>query len=299
MKIFKTKQYLSSRNVRYWETGKNVGKGFVGITCPFCGDHAYSGNNHCGISAEQNRFSCFICTTNGTIVKLIKQLENCSWQDAQKIYNKYSSEADIKIDYGITHPINFHVQEQFEPLSKRHAKYLLGRGFDPYEIENSYHIKSAGLLGKYKLRIIIPFIVNGTIATFTSRTINDKISPKYEHCPQNKSRISPNHCVYNIDSIRKGDKIIICEGVTDVWKMGSGSVALLGKKISAQQMKMIINKQPSKIFVMLDQDAVNEAKKLASVLSIICPVENIELAGGDPGDLSLSDAAALKRELFN
>ena len=46
-------EYLDAKDIAWSPSGsKNVGKDSIGISCPFCGDHTHSGDNHLGIRLD-------------------------------------------------------------------------------------------------------------------------------------------------------------------------------------------------------------------------------------------------------
>ena len=61
---------LQSAGVDYKAIGKNVGKDFINICCPFCGEERF----HCGIHLEFKWFNCFICSRGG------------SWRSLQQVF---------------------------------------------------------------------------------------------------------------------------------------------------------------------------------------------------------------------
>jgi len=104
--------------------------------------------------------------------------------------------------------------------------------------------------------------------------------------------------LYNIDNVRKS--IVVVEGITDVWRIGMGSVAIMGMEFSKEQLALIAKVEVKNVFVMFDSGEVEQKKanRLAMNLSgVVDHVEVIELPEGDPGDLSESDVNHLREEL--
>jgi len=61
--------------------------------------------------------------------------------------------------------------------------------------------------------------------------------------------------------------VVVCEGVTDVWKVGPPAVSLFGKVASAEQQQLLIRHWGhGRLYVLLDADADAEAKKLVGTL---------------------------------
>ena len=55
----------------------------------------------------------------------------------------------------------------------------------------------------------------------------------------------PTQCLYNIDNVKKG-RVVIVEGVTDVWRIGNGAIALGTNKINDFQILQLIKKDIKK-----------------------------------------------------
>jgi len=280
--------YLENRGIEYHDKGKNVSRGWIEITCPFdCPDPSW----HCGINLETKIFNCWVCGTKGNLIKLIKKLEQCSYRKAIRILQDFQlpsfasptyEKKEIKESYSLPKEIN-------DSLQKVQINYLKKRGFNPEKLIEKYHLKPGGIIGKYRFRIIAPVIMNNEVKGFTALSPVKTLQPKYISSKNIKKLI------YNIDNAK--DKAIIVEGITDVWKIGDGCIAIFGKQLTSAQLYDIIRKKFKKIFIMLDGDAIKEAYKLASQLSpFISEVEVIELPfSADPASLSEEEIKEIKR----
>jgi hypothetical protein len=183
-------------------------------------------------------------------------------------------------------------------LSEQHRNYLIGRRFHPDGITKMYNVLGINQGGKYKFRIIVPCLArSGETINFTALSVLGQ-QPKYIHCPNEEAIVPMKSLLYNIQSVR--DTIVICEGVTDVWRLGNGCVATMGIEFSKEQIQEIVACKVKNAFVLYDAEeyAQKQARKLATNLSgIIDHVEVISLPEGDPGDLSEDDANHLRKEL--
>src|SRR3990167_10574082 len=72
---------LTEHDIPYWERGKNVSIGFIGIKCPMCNDHS----NHCGINTSNMLFSCWLCHTKGHFAYLLTVLLGISRSEAESM----------------------------------------------------------------------------------------------------------------------------------------------------------------------------------------------------------------------
>jgi len=294
-------EYLDAKGVAYSPPGsKNVGKNSIGISCPFCGDHAYSGDNHLGIRLDSKIFSCWICGRTGNIFKLVMKLEECTFKQAVRTLAKYvyydvsfaEKDTDVVIsNSNSTISLPSYAKKE---LFSVHRKYLLDRGFDPDYIFNKYDLYCTGMLGKWKFRLIIPVYHKKKLVTFSSRDITDKSPNKYVHFANDLSIIPIKQTVYGIE--RALDIAVVVEGATDVWNIGDGTVCIWNKKASAQQIKQLINFK--KVFIMLDSDAKDQVEELAYDVGAFTDTEIIDLSEGDPGDLTKEEVRYLRKQIF-
>ncbi len=294
-------EYFDAKGIAYSPPGsKNVGKDSIGISCPFCGDHAYSGDNHLGIQLGNKVFSCWICGKTGGIFNLVMKLEDCSFKQAVYTLSKYVyydvSFADKDADVAILNPnstVSLPSQAKKELLDI-HRKYLLGRGFDPEYTFNKYDLYCNGMVGNWKFRLIIPVYYKRKMVTYTSRDITEKAQNKYIHLDNDHSIIPIKQTLYNVG--RAMDIAVVVEGVADVWNIGDGAIGLWGKKATPKQMKQLVNFK--KVFVMLDSDAEEQTEKLAHDIGGFTDTEIIELDEGDPGDLTKEEIKYLRKQIF-
>ena len=289
------KQYLEDKNIPYTTSGKNVTKNWINISCPFCGDRS----NHLGISLESLGFNCWVCGEKGNIYKLVMHLEEISYYQARTLLEKYP--ADTRKGYqqvsNLRDPARSISLEGFDIIAPDlHADYLKNRGFNPEEIQRKYQIRFCYQIGRFPYRIIIPVILNGEIVNLTTRDVTGEQSPKYKNLSNDEAIVPMKDCLYNFDSVY--DRIIIVEGVTDVWRIGQGAVATMGTEYTLKQIALIMSKNIKKAFVLYDSDATKKAEKLANELSILIPkVEVITLYKGDPADMKPEEVQQLRKEL--
>jgi len=305
-------EYLQNRHIQYTPPGsKNVGRNSIGISCPFCGDHTYSGDNHLGIKVDTKQWNCWICGAgrNKHFLSLVVKLENCSYKQAEAILEPFAHSDMSLFSTATDRPLSVsqgHFKlpsECKDELMEPHRKYLESRNFDPDYIFHKYKLKCVGPISKrWKLSIVAPVIFNYRMVSFISADITRKRAMKYKNCPLEESVIPINNTIYNMDNA--GNSAIIVEGITDVWNIGDGAVALYSKHASRQQLKILSGFD--RVFVMLDPDAfestvlnrLSPAEQLAQDLSAFTETEIIELDGIDPAELDSGDVRSLRREIF-
>ena len=304
-------EYLQNKGIPYDPPGsKNVGRDSIGISCPFCGDHQYSGGNHLGIKVDTKQWFCWICGMGRGkgILTLITKLEDCSYRQAEEILKPFTH-SDMSL-LQTTNTVDLRASQGYfklpseakDELLEPHRKYLESRGFDPEFIFNKYKLKCVGPIGYWKLRLIVPIYFHHRMVSFTAADITRKHTLKYKHCQIEKSLMPINNTLYNFDNANH--TTIVVEGVTDVWRIGDGAVGLYRKHATRQQLKILSGFD--RVFIMLDSDALDTnaigalapADQLASDLSGFTDTEVIELDEGDPADMKEEDVKHLRREIF-
>lgn len=287
-------EYLDGLNIEYWEEGKNVTEGWINIECIFCDDSS----NHLGINLSDGHYSCWICEAYGSLINLISSLENVSFGQAARIAKHIKlGESGALLPPAVATTVGKFAglpKTSSNTFPKKHINYLLKRRFDPYALIRKYKLRACHTIGLYRFRIIVPFFLNRKMVTFTSLDVTGKQEPKYLHCPIRKSEVDPKHMLYNIDSIKR--RAVIVEGVTDVWRLGDGAVAVMGTEYVREQIELLGNRDIDAAIVMFDSDAVKKGEKFAYQLcGVIKNVDVIELKAGDPDDLPLSKVKQIQR----
>lgn len=124
--------------------------------------------------------------------------------------------------------------------------------------------------GKYEGCAIFPIFMNGQCVAWQGRRVlfaseedNKYINPTEEECGTDMRNV-----IFNYDNIceRKDTPLVIMEGVFDVLCSKLNGIALLGKTISDEQIAKLAEKNVRYIDVLLDYDAIKDAKKLASII---------------------------------
>ena len=300
--------YLQDRGIPC-EVGpaRNIGSGYVGLSCPFCGDLS----THLGINLSNKLVSCFRCGGK-SLTKLIQALEGgCSVAQANTLIHSYRIR-----DFSNQKPARISRTERFSlppegktPLPAMHRAYLEGRGFDPDRLERDFLLQGITIGTFYKYRLVLPVVLNAQVVTFQTLDVTGKQSPKYKGCPIEKSITPIKQTLYNLDTVL--DIALVVEGATDVWTFGSGCVGTWGIKFTAQQVQLLLQKRPTRVFIMFDGEdeeeedfedkhvmTLQQAEKMAWALKVGIPeVELLELPFGDPNNIPEADVQHLRREL--
>jgi len=298
---FNATSFCNDYNIPYAQNGKHYREGWVNCACPMCSGSGSSGY-HLGFNTKDGYVTCYRCGSH-TLYSIISALINK--KEAYGILKKYSTATEpIKREkYTIETPSELIFPSGTNSLTQKAKKYLLNRNFNPEKLIMQWNLLSTPHYGFYKNRICAPIYQNNKLVSFQCRDITGKHDQKYLACFQNEEIIQHQHCVYGLDQTNH-DTCIIVEGITDVWRLGTGAVATFGIAFTRQQARLIASTF-KKVFIMFDseQRAQMQAEELGFLISngfrhsvkvIILPflIEN-----SDPGDLKQDDADAIMKEI--
>ena len=140
------------------------------------------------------------------------------------------------------------------------TQFIRSRNFDPVVLYktwgvvfcNEYPVRANGkLYGWLADRLFIPTPNDG----WQARGVRSDQTPKYFTCPGWKK----SHQLYGCDVARKFPAFtLLCEGVTDVWRVGGPAVAIFGKTLSHSQ-AMQLRQNWNTVGILLDPDAERDA----------------------------------------
>jgi len=285
------REVLDDLGIYYSESGKNVSDGWIGVSCPFCGDES----NHMGINVGSKTISCFICGTSGTIIKYLSE-ELGSFQKAIQIlgdsvprelrsFKTEEKERAIKVELP---------KEASSKITAYHAEYLEKRGYDYKELTEKYNLHFCGPYGEWRNRIIVPIIKRYKIVTFTSIDISETSNLRYRHLQDELSVIPIKHYLFGLE-FTNDISCIVVEGLFDQFRMGDGSVCTFGTKITPEQIRLLSKFSLVKILSDGDEAGRVSAEKLANDLCVFTDVKLFGLSDGiDPDQLSAEDIKKIK-----
>ena len=279
--------FLEDRGIRYWTDGDNVGDGWVGMKCLFCGDHF----NHMGVRLDGAGFHCWLCGTSGDVVSLIRAVDGSGFSGAKDTLGAFRK-IPISIcagdkGKGRSRNNNKVLPDTFLPLAGRNlpqqvASWLGSRRFTRVVCDD-YGLGWVPY-GNWGPRLVAPVVMGGRVVSFQAIDVTGKAKVKYKDCPKDRALIPNKDCLYGVDQV--GDSVILVEGLLDKWRMGKDAVALFGKKITPRQFALLREMRNKRIRILLDADAEKEARALALDMKFLAnDVELLLLDSGDPADL--------------
>lgn len=253
--------------------------------CPFC--HHKKPKLEVNFSMEnskgKNPWHCWVCNERGNSLKTLFRKVNAP--------SEYFSEIErlgVTITKKDTPKSQLQLPEEFIAFSSlesrtieaRHAlAYLKRRGLTKEDILK-FNIGYCEQ-GKFQNMIIIPsYDKDGILNYFTARNFSKASSKKYSNPPVSRDIVALESMI-NFDL-----PIILCEGMFDAIAIKRNSIPLLGKNIQSNLMKKLVESRVEKIYLALDQDAINATlSHCEMLLSEGKKVYIIDMDGKDPSEM--------------
>jgi hypothetical protein len=281
-------EYLTQEGIRHTTEHHHSTRGWVQIElCPFCESKKY----HLGYNIRKQHFHCWKCGGHTLWDTLI-----AFGSDPKVVKEEFQTDRVIGKIKSSKNVFKVKIPHYFMPINDRHRKYLKKRKYDPDTIEMLYKIRGTDHLApqNWRSRIIIPIYFQNKLVSFQGRAIVKKRIPKYMSLENNKAVMDLKNTLYGLDDF-SSDRVVVTEGVMDVWRLGPGAVCTYGTSITAQQTKLLLSFE--QIFLLFDNEkkAQERADKIISTMSMFGKkVENISrMIKTDPGDLKEEEAEEL------
>lgn len=297
VRYFDVRKYLDDKHIQYFESGKNVSAGWIGMACLWCPDPSH----HLGIHLDDKRVTCWRCGPHGDAIGLVMKIERVDANRAKTIALRYYDPLAPPMSI-IRQPTTGTIElptSASPTFMDTHMQWLVHRGFTPPE----HYIQKYGLLCSYidpdwGYRIIIPIYIDHRLVAWVGRDVTGKSDIPYKNSRIEESIIDPKHCLYNIDTVKK--VILIVEGVTDVWRIGDGAVCTFGTVWTKKQLMLIRDVHTAHILFDAEEEAQESAQRLASLLTNIVNRVKIWSTEGknDPAELTDEEARKFRREIF-
>jgi DNA primase len=133
-------------------------------------------------------------------------------------------------------------------------------------IESMECNKRDGTSYMLKNRLVIPIVQNNVQIGVSLRRTRSSDSPKWSHQPVH---IETSNLLYNYDTAKNESKIIVCEGMFDVWawhEIGTSAVATYGAHITDEQYRLLMKTGADLVFAYDGDKAGREAMSKAKIL---------------------------------
>lgn len=272
---------LRENGIPYHTTGKHTSFGWIQFDCPFCGKD--TGKFHMGFNLESKFVNCWKCGYHHLDSMLRELIPSLTQPLVKEMLEDKSTYHEIARKIG-TYKEPKGITPRMETAQRR---YLKNRRFNPDALIRQWGIQGIGLAGSPPWRLFIPVIHQGVKVAWQTRSLNDLPNvPRYLSSSVDDSKHHLKSLLYGEDYCRNA--IIICEGPTDVWRIGPGAVATFGTAVTPAQVYRI-SKYPVKA-ICFDDNRVAQvaADMLAEQLLDISggPIHNFHIGEGlDPGSM--------------
>jgi DNA primase len=280
--------YLLNRVIG--NSGKKLRKADERIwNCPFCSHH----KPKLQINLKSYNWHCWVCNVKGrsffqlfkklnTSVENFNELKELTGTSIYEYCGDKLKSDNIQLPPEYT-PILY---ENSGPVFNRASSYLKSRGITHSDILK-YNIGYCET-GVYSNRIIIPsYDDTGNLNYFISRDFYDS-SMKYKN-PIGSKDVIGLELFINWD-----EPIKIVEGIFDAIAIKRNAIPLFGKTILPKLKKKIIEKKVTDIYVLLDEDAINDSMKMIQeFMDNGINVYFTNLTGGDPSDIGFAKITQL------
>jgi hypothetical protein len=181
--------------------------------------------------------------------------------------------APVSLSLPFSHPLH-------DPISTRACDYLVRRGFDLQEISERWRVTfcmlSPNSSPKIYNRIVIPveslqmnimtYQTETNLAGWQARVIDHSTTSNCKYLSMQGMR--KNQLLYGLpQAVNTSGPVVIVEGPTDVWRLGSNAVAMLGKSISPPQVSLLVCHFAGRpLVIALDRDATAEAQAAVTAI---------------------------------
>ena len=265
-------------------------QGWIQFDCPWCGQD--TGKFHMGYNEQGKFVNCWRCGSHSLVDTLIK-LTGLHYRHIKMILEDIDDGIHIKIEKTKG---NYKPPNNVGVLGKAHKNYLIGRKFDWETLERLWDLQGIGISASLGWRLFIPVHHHGKPVSWTTRSISDTVTAKYINAKPEEEDVPLKSLLYGEEYVRHA--IVICEGPSDVWRIGPGAVATMGIGYTQAQMLRMIQYPIRAVCFDNDLRAQERAKKLTDDLSAF-PGEtlNILIDEADPGVASPSTVKKI-RDMF-
>ena len=231
--------------------------------CPFCNHH----KKKLQVNCETQKWHCWVCNKGGYKIGILLRKINAPKNIISEVlkilgdYQGVSKEKEEVTKYDVSLPQCYKPlwKKSDDPLYKNAIHYLRQRNIGSLDILR-YSIGFCSSNG-YSNRIIIPsYDTDGKLNYFMARDMFPNSKFKYKNPPMSKDTVG-----FEL-FINWKEPIVLCEGVFDAIAIRHNVIPLFGKFPSKTLVMRLVEKKVKKIYVALDEDAKQDAIKLAKFL---------------------------------
>lgn len=300
---FDWEAFFDQHGIEYVRSGPNVGRGELGVHCPFCGDADRS--QHLSVNLEGRGWICRRSKSEHrgrSPIRLIRALIGCSAEEARRIAGVETlpgSDFLGQVEAMLTPPqedtaagrrlIELPAFREFgdAPSARPFVRYMARRGFSATFLRRAS--RELGLRycvrGPFGGRVIFLVRQEGRLVTWTGRTLSKFTSLRYKSLSTDPERaaaeglppalLPTSACLLWHDLMVDGGEVLyLVEGPMDALKLrslGCEATCLFTNSASRTQVDLLRDIAPRfrRRLVLLDQGAEAAAMRLASDLAAL------------------------------
>ena len=257
--------------------------GWNEFNCPYCCEEEgveNDGKYNLCVNYREGYFHCWRCNTSGRISKVIRdyggkamlaeyyhEIESIRSSQEYQLYqeNALVKSELIEVENAVRLPENFRLISSADRESYPAYKYLKERGLD-YKLINEFGIGYVPWSDDYNMRcrVIIPsYDQYKNLNYYVARDYTNKQKRKVINPDVNKQNV-----IFNEGKVNWCENIYLVEGPMDAISVPN-SIPLLGKALNEDfaLYGAIIEKARANVVIMLDNDAIDDARKMYRFLN--------------------------------
>lgn len=269
--------------------------GWVQIDCPACSPNWQ--HFRLGYNIRGGYMNCWGCGPKRTS-NVLSEITGLHWKELKPYLEALSrnfSPIDVKVRGKLVLPTG-----TFIPLlkSKPHRAYLEERGFDPREIERLWGVQALRWDSNHPWRLFLPIQFRGETVSWTTRALTQNHTARYISASLEEEKIHHKDLLYGEDYLR--NTIIVCEGPTDVWRIGPGAVCTFGTGFKTSQIARISRYPVRVVCFDSDDSGLRQAQKLGEALRETAgETVIVKLKAKDPGSATKKEIRELRETFLN
>lgn len=328
------RELIAEHGVEIVDRGHGVSKGNFNIQCPMCG--AADQGHHMGINLDKGWWGCWRNAEHrgkSPVRLMVAVLGKPVWE-VRRILGLHSGPrletfVDVRerlerrgapAEEERTRAEALRLYPEFRPLgegvaAERFITYLQGRGFTGSAqrgVVELFELHYA-TRGKFRDRVIMPFLYQGSLVTWTGRSIHEDERLRYRDLEQEESVLWKNEVLYNYDGAARGGRaLVVLEGPFDVVKgewaglpYGVHCVGLGTNNISDSQLAQLAELSDAFDSTYIGMDTPTEFAKLDSYRMVqrirgavnARQLQGLSALGKDIGGASIRSVAELFRRV--
>lgn len=252
------------------------------ICCPECknrGEPRDDTKFRLWINTENGLFHCYNCYWSGTLLHFVQKTSGVDLRNAIKLLrgkkvdlmNSMSfrlSDNEPEMEENVTAIKEIEYPYGYEPIEEPHS-YLQKRGIPlEYARKNDWGSAKIGFCAN---RIIVPTHMQDRLVFWQARATFEDSSADFKKV-LNPSGVSAKPVLYQYDSAKKFEEVILAEGFMDAAKIGPDAMATNGKRLHMPQVEWLAEAGVKSVVLMWDRDAWEDRRERKGVVTP-CSIE--------------------------